>query len=420
MSNASSKGWRAGTGRVKFTPDEPMWLAGYAVRKEPARGTLSDLHVTALALEDAQGAKLILASADIIAIPVAIADAAAAQVREHHPQVPRENFVFAATHTHYGPEIRLDKALFFNIPPQYAQKIPQAAANLTTAIASAIEQALNDLTPATLHVRHATATFAKNRRPGSDLVDHDVPILDIRSGDAIKALVFGYACHNLTIDPQDLRYSADWAGYARERLGCPSLFLAGCGADQDPHPRGSVELSKQHGAQLADAVKIALDVPANPVKPHLHVVMKSVPFEIQPVTHEWIEQSLASDDPPRRAKAQYLKERLERGEALESFYHAPMQVARLGDDLLMVFMSGEPVVEWSHKFKKLFADVAPHVWVAGYCNDMFGYIPTLRVQREGGYEGGRANLWSHLPAPWTESVEAAVTAGIQQLVRQVS
>ena len=37
---------------------------------------------------------------------------------------------------------------------------------------------------------------------------------------------------------------------------------------------------------------------------------------------------------------------------------------------------------------------------------MFGYVPTYcGFEREGGYEGGRAMLWSALPMPWTESVE---------------
>ena len=52
----------------------------------------------------------------------------------------------------------------------------------------------------------------------------------------------------------------------------------------------------------------------------------------------------------------------------------------------------------------------PHVWVAGYCNDMFGYIPTRRIQHEGGYEAGRANLWSWVPSPWTDDVEDRITA----------
>jgi hypothetical protein len=141
---------------------------------------------------------------------------------------------------------------------------------------------------------------------------------------------------------------------------------------------------------------------------------------MQPLTQYWIDESLASSDPPRIVKAKYLQERLSRGDTLETVYHGPMTVARLGTELLMIFMSGEPVIDWSRNFKQLFAHVAPHVWVSGYCNDMYGYIPTLKIQREGGYEGGRANLWSWLPMPWTDSVEPTVTAAIQHLVKDVS
>lgn len=36
--------WRAGTATAVITPDEPMRMAGYGAREEPAEGTLQDLH----------------------------------------------------------------------------------------------------------------------------------------------------------------------------------------------------------------------------------------------------------------------------------------------------------------------------------------------------------------------------------------
>jgi neutral ceramidase len=93
---------------------------------------------------------------------------------------------------------------------------------------------------------------------------------------------------------------------------------------------------------------------------------------------------------------------------------------RIGDDLLMIVMSGETVVDWSIKFKREFADRARLVWVAGYCNDMYGYVPTRRIQQEGGYEGGRANLWSWVPAPFTDDVENRITDAVRRLVNRVS
>ena len=60
------------------------------------------------------------------------------------------------------------------------------------------------------------------------------------------------------------------------------------------------------------------------------------------------------------------------------------------------------------------------LWVAGYCNDMFGYVPTRRIQLEGGYEGGRANLWSWVPAPFDETVETRMIDAVHKLVAKVS
>jgi hypothetical protein len=59
------------------------------------------------------------------------------------------------------------------------------------------------------------------------------------------------------------------------------------------------------------------------------------------------------------------------------------------------------------------------VWVAGYANDMFGYVPSAHVLRAGGYEGTRSVLWSALPSPFAENTEQHVLDCVDRLVRQV-
>jgi len=417
-------GWKAGTGTITFTPGEPMWLAGWAVRQAPANGAISDLKATALALEDGDENTLVLVAADIIAIPREIADAAANRVRQTHRRLPRHHFIFAASHTHGAPEIRPDKALFFNIPPEYAAKIPLAAEQLIDAMARAALAALNNREPARLFWRRTSAGFAHNRRAGGDSNDHDVPVLEVKSASGKPAaIVFGYACHNLTLDPHDLRYCAEWSGFAREHLqewnsGATALFMAGCGADQNPEPRGTLELARQYGLELATNTQKSLETPGREIEPIMQVAAEDLQLQMVPVTPEWIAESLLSNDPPRKVKAQFLKNKLDGDQTLDYAYSAPMQAIRLGEQVLMIAMSGEPVVEWAHRFKKEFP--VPLVWVAGYCNDMYGYLPTRQVQAGGGYEGGRANLWSSLPAPWTDDVEDRIWTGIRQLVNQVS
>ena len=57
--------WRAGVAATVITPAEPMWLAGWAVRTGPSRGTLTELFAKALALEDPQGGRLVLLTSDL-------------------------------------------------------------------------------------------------------------------------------------------------------------------------------------------------------------------------------------------------------------------------------------------------------------------------------------------------------------------
>ena len=105
-----------------------------------------------------------------------------------------------------------------------------------------------------------------------------------------------------------------------------------------------------------------------------------------------------------------------RSAALPSTYPCPVQVLRFGNELLLIALGGEPVVDYAVRLKTELA--GPLVWVAGYSNDMFGYLPTRRVQMEGGYEGGRALLWSALPAPFTDTVEERILAAILDIVKQ--
>jgi hypothetical protein len=430
--------YKAGTASVCITPDEPLWLAGYAARTTPARGKISDLYAGALALEDESGYRFAIASIDSIAVTRQIADAVAHDLQRRRG-LSREQILLAATHSHYAPEFRPDKQVFFNIPDEYAAKFPEVGEKLMAALTHVVDQAFERLEPVRLFVRQSAADFGHNRRrrgvvagtaSTEDVRDRDVPVLECvdSSGDS-KAIVFGYACHNTTIPLEDGRYCGDWAGFARAQLerdnpSATALFIAGAGADQNPEPHGSLELSQQHGREIADAVQAALGAPATEIMGPLQSRFEDVPLALTPVTTRNLKDMSESDDRPQRVKAKYLLDQIGRGEELIKSYSVPIQVVRFGDKLVMVALSGEPVVDWSLMLKQELAQnwhdgEPPYIWVAGYCNDMFGYLPTRRVQAEGGYEGGRANLWSAIPAPFTKEAEDRVTAMVYQLVRRV-
>jgi hypothetical protein len=133
--------------------------------------------------------------------------------------------------------------------------------------------------PAELSWGEGKATFAVNRRTNkeADVVklkaenkilgpsDHAVPVLLIKDASGkTKGIVFGYACHSTTLS--FFQWCGDYPGFAMLELekrhpGAIALFWAGCGADQNPLPRRTVELAQNYGNQLADSVDAVLKQP---------------------------------------------------------------------------------------------------------------------------------------------------------------
>ena len=60
--------WKAGVAKVLITPQQPMWLSGYASRTRPADGKFQDLYAKALALEDTNRNVSLLVTADLVGI----------------------------------------------------------------------------------------------------------------------------------------------------------------------------------------------------------------------------------------------------------------------------------------------------------------------------------------------------------------
>jgi hypothetical protein len=59
-------------------------------------------------------------------------------------------------------------------------------------------------------------------------------------------------------------------------------------------------------------------------------------------------------------------------------------VWQFGGDLTLVGLSGEVVVDYVPLVEQAIGPL--QLWIAAYCNDVFGYFPSARVLKEGGYE----------------------------------
>jgi hypothetical protein len=57
--------------------------------------------------------------------------------------------------------------------------------------------------------------------------------------------------------------------------------------------------------------------------------------------------------------------------------------------------------------------------VTAYANDVMAYVPSLRVLKEGGYEGASSMRVYGLPTTWAPEVEERVVAEVHRLARLV-
>ena len=103
---------------------------------------------------------------------------------------------------------------------------------------------------------------------------------------------------------------------------------------------------------------------------------------------------------------------------LRKTYPYYVHVARFGDDLILVALAWEAVVDYSLRLKNELA--GPRVWVAAYSNEIYNYLPSLRVLQEGGYEAGGSLLgYTRAPARLAPSVEELVVGKVHELASKL-
>jgi neutral ceramidase len=77
------------------------------------------------------------------------------------------------------------------------------------------------------------------------------------------------------------------------------------------------------------------------------------------------------------------------------------------------------VVDYAIRLQKELGGEGRALWVAAYANDVFGYVPSVRVLKEGGYEGLEAFYGSTFPTPFAEDVESIVVEAAREVVAKV-
>lgn len=424
--------WRAGVGVANITPTTPMWMSGYASRARPAEGKLTDLWVKAVLLGDEKGPQAVVIAYDLVGVDHQTGEDLAKTAMEVL-KLPREAVLVNCSHTHSGPVVGGNLAPMYSLDSMQAGLVERFGADLQAKTKSAIEAAANDFAPATLSFADDAATFAVNRRNNPEPkieeiratnslqgpVDHRVRLLAIhRPNGNLRALLYSYACHATVLS--GFEWCGDYPGYAAIALenrhpGAVAVFMAGCGADQNPLPRRKVELARQYGAMLADGVDRAFAKPRKPVAPGVTFrSFERIPLHFAAVPSAAdLDEAEASKNKFEAARARLLKRQLTTNGKVDDHYPFPVMTWRLGKELTFVSLGGEVVVDYSLRLKRELGD---DLWVLGYSHDVMAYIPSERVLREGRYEGKDSMLYYGLPSAWKEGVEEAVVGSVKRQI----
>jgi hypothetical protein len=424
------KSWKAGLAAQKITPEGPLWMAGYGARKEPAKGKAQELYVKVLALEDPSGKRLVILTSDLIGISRSLGEVVIAAVQKKE-KLPREAFVLTASHTHCGPVVRDNLTDMYPLSDEQRKDVAAYSDKLQAWMSDAILRALSDLKPATLSVGMGQAGFAVNRRKPTEKgiindanpdgpVDHSVPVLRVSAPDgSLRAVLFGYACHNTTL--QFYEWCGDYAGFAQADLegahpGAVALFWIGCGADANPLPRGTLDHARKYGKELATAVNKVLDGKLTPLTGGLSARYAKIDLaydklpDREQLTAQTLSKNFAEKNRAIRLLALWEKE----GKLPAGYPDYPVQVVRLGEQVLWPILGGEVVVDYSTRLKKELAG-GPTVWVAGYANDVMAYIPSERVLKEGGYEADSSMIPYGHPTKWAAGLENKIVGKVKDL-----
>jgi hypothetical protein len=136
-----------------------------------------------------------------------------------------------------------------------------------------------------------------------------------------------------------------------------------------------------------------------------------------PPDREGLQAQLENQDVNHRNWAAAMLKILDRDGHLPNEYPYPLEIWQFSQDLTFIALGGEVVVDYDLRLKKELG--AEKLWVAAYSNDVFAYIPSLRVLKEGGYEGGGAMVYYGQPGPFAPSIEETIIGKVHDLLAQV-
>lgn len=429
---AADSEWKVGLAQTKVTPEQPVVMSGYGGRTKPFAGVTADLFVKVMVLEDQTGQRGVIVTSDLLGFPAAVAEPICERIQQK-AGLKRDQILLNSSHTHAGPKLSLDAPADDATDSGEALRTVEYTRSLQDKVVEAVVQAASRLEPAKLSFGGGVIHFAMNRREFTPngvilgvnprgLADRSVPVLRVDTPDGqLRAVLLGAGTHGTTLGADNYQICGDYAGFAQAHVAerhpnAQVMFMLGCAGDSNPYPRGTMDLTREHGLALANEVCRVMDTKLRPINGPLKIAFERADLPLQSsLTKDALQQLTANKRSAQAYAAEKMLALLEKGEQPPSHYSCPLSVWQFGSDLTLVGLSGEVVVDYMTMLEQA---LGPNqLWVAGYCHDVFGYLPSARVLREGGYE--TRGLYSGGPGYFDTKAQDVVVQHVRELARQV-
>ena len=367
-----------------ISPEIGARLAGYGI-DDFSMAKLDDLYMTGLCADDGER-KVLIISFDLLGLDEWYSRKLRQRCAEIL-QIPQEAVLFSCTHTHTGPECRIQ----MSHPEQLNQKFLD---DLEQWVIQEVSD-LNDFRDCSVYYysslcdenrnrRYVTncnnATFTAHRREvvpiAAEYADKELGqliFIDDETGKPVY-MVGNYAAHPLAGHAPGLggrRISADFPGvfrdYVTAETGAECMFISGAAGDlvpkEDELGSDAIRLAGTHLAQAAAGGMV--DAPRNPAR-----------FKME--------------DAKVGAKSKFAKVPVRKGKKLPEYYGGKteidleMQVISIGD-LCFVGVPGELCCEVGQEIK--WHSPFRHAYIAYNATGYLDYIGHTGLLVAGGYEG---------------------------------
>ena len=364
---------RCGVALRDITPAHPVALHGYGSRTELSDATCSEpIQISCLALEAADGTRLLLVSCDMAGIEEPVSHGLYALL-ESEIGISYPNIMLSCSHTHFAPGLQACRETADFADSQIPDSV--FGERFRSALVEVAKESLTSMEPAVLEAaRLAAPGAAFNRRwrrcdgsvamnlqyPNEEQrhgleempIDDELTLLRFRrqlrtatgsdgKGDLIGCLC-NYGCHPVTGGRGEggkdefMSISSDYIYYLRETVEaewqCPLLFTLGAAGDTVPMRRfqeSRTQLGRLLGA-TAVLAEAAFNTVPEPVE--LAAEVRQVPANLrEPVPPEQLHGRLWSSS--------------------DGKYNIRLQLLRIGNGISMVCLPFEVLSEFARTAK---------------------------------------------------------------------